>query len=429
MYTEKKLISEIFRIAKEQGYTIEQSCGKEIPQINFGTKKLHESHIKQLSQSIYSELLKKNFDESKIKKSIDTVAPGRPCIKKPFIDILKQIRSDIKVIQKEAFYFQWHFIDSCNLRCTHCYQEDYTLEHLPQKDLFKIARSLDIAMGKWRKKGRVSLTGGEPFLKPELLFSLIEFFERADNFYWIGILSNGTLIDESIAKKLSRFQKISEIQISIDGASEHSHDKIRGHNTFNKAIKALKILKEHKFFTSIMFTLHKQNQNEAIPILELAEKIGVDAITIERITPMRKQDINAFYINSEELKNVYKKIFEIKKVIEKRSNLKIRVSRPLWTLIDDNLGGFCPAGLTSLSILQDGTVLPCRRLEIPIGNILTEGLYKIWYTSDILWKLRNKDNLSGKCYNCKYIHACGGCRAIAYTVNNDFMAGDPQCWL
>jgi len=331
--------------------------------------------------------------------------------------------------QKEGFYFQWHFNESCNLRCTHCYQEDFKLKHLPQKDLFKIARSLDNAMGKWKKKGRVSLTGGEPFLKPELLFSLIEFFEQSDNFFWIGILSNGTLIDEGLAIKLSRYKKISEIQISIDGASGCSHDQIRGKNTFNKAAKALKTLKEHGLFTSIMFTLHKQNINEAIPILEFAEKIGVDAITIERITPMSKHDINEFYINSEELKNVYEKIHERKKVIEKRSKLKIRVSRPLWTLIDDNLGGFCPVGLTSLSILQDGTLLPCRRLEIPIGNILTDGLYKIWYTSDVLWKLRNKENLTGKCNNCKYIHACGGCRAIAYTVNNAFMAEDPQCWL
>jgi len=266
-------------------------------------------------------------------------------------------------------------------------------------------------------------------LKPELLFSLIEFFERSVNFYWIGILSNGTLIDEDTALKLSRYKKISEIQISIDGASDHTHDQIRGKSTFNKAVKALKFLKEYGLFTSIMFTLHKQNKDEAIQILELAEKIGVDAITIERITPMSKHDINEFFINSEELRNIYEKLYERKKVIEKRSNLKIRVSRPLWALLDDNLGGFCPAGLTSLSILQDGTVLPCRRLEIPIGNILTDGLYKIWYTSDVLWKLRNKQKLTGKCNDCKYIHACGGCRAIAYTVNNDFMAEDPQCWL
>jgi radical SAM protein with 4Fe4S-binding SPASM domain len=331
--------------------------------------------------------------------------------------------------QKNSFYFQWHFIESCNLRCTHCYQKEYSFEHLEEKYLFEIAGMLEDAIAKWKKKGRVSLTGGEPFLKPELLFKLIDFFDQSDHFSWIGILSNGTLIDDKIASKLNRYNKISEVQISVDGATAYSHDSIRGEKTFDKALKALKILKEHNIFTSIMFTLHKQNQNEAIPILNLAKEIGVDAITIERVTPMSKHDINAFYLKPEELKKIYENIYEKKKEIEKSSSLKIRVSRPLWTLIDDKLGGFCPTGLTSLCILHDGTILPCRRMEIPVGNILTDGLFKIWYTSDVLWQLRNKKNLSGKCSNCKYIHSCGGCRAIAFALNHNFMAEDPQCWL
>lgn len=331
--------------------------------------------------------------------------------------------------QKDAFYFQWHFIESCNLRCKHCYQNNYNEDHLSIDTLLIIAQILNDTMGKWKKNGRVSLTGGEPFLKPELLFTLLDYFEKAKNFYWVGLLSNGTLIDHEIAIKLTKYKKLSEIQISIDGASEETHDKIRGKNSFQKAVNAIKILKSKGIYTSIMFTLHEKNKDEVTPMLDLAVDIGVDAITIERITPMSSDDITEFYMQPEELRVVYNQIYEKKIAIEKKSNLKIRVSRPLWTLIDSNLGGFCPAGLTSLSILQDGTVLPCRRLEIPIGNILTDGLYKIWYNSDVLWRLRNKENLTGKCNNCKYIHACGGCRAIAHTINNDFMAEDPQCWL
>ena len=328
-----------------------------------------------------------------------------------------------------TFYFQWHFIESCNLRCTHCYQSDYTKEHLPLDKLIEIGNILDRAMQKWGKKGRISLTGGEPFLKPELLFPLLDFFENSNNFYWIGILTNGTLIDRDIAYKLSRYSKISEVQVSIDGSNRAIHDSIRGNGSFDKAIKAIEILKSHGLFVSIMFTLHKQNKDDAISMLKLAKRMKVDAITIERITPMSEKDIKLFYLSSEELSNIYNLIYENKIEIEKISDLKIRVSRPLWTLIDNNIGGFCPAGLTSLSILHDGTVLPCRRLEVPIGNILKDGLFKIWYTSPVLWKLRNKNKLRCKCNNCKYLHSCGGCRAIAYTVNGDYMAEDPQCWL
>jgi len=39
--------------------------------------------------------------------------------------------------------------------------------------------------------------------------------------------------------------------------------------------------------------------------------------------------------------------------------------------------------------MPDGTIFPCRRLPIPIGNILKDGVYKIWYGAPLLWKLRN----------------------------------------
>ena len=102
----------------------------------------------------------------------------------------------------------------------------------------------------------------------------------------------------------------------------------------------------------------------------------------------------------------------------------------LWALVSKERGGFCPIGLSSLCILDDGTILPCRRLEIPIGNVhLDKGVFKAWYTSDLLWRVRLKRDLSPTCKMCPEMCCCGGCRAIAYTVTGDYMGGDPQCWL
>jgi len=236
------------------------------------------------------------------------------------------------------------------------------------------------------------------------------------------------LIDDAIAFDLKAFEKLKEIQVSIDGASQESHDRIRGKGSFDKAIEGIKILIRSGFYVSLMFTLHKLNKDEVIGVINLAEQLGVNAITIERMTPMNTDDINKFYLKPNELFDTYNDIYRKKIEIEQYSSLKIRVSRPLWTLFNENIGGFCPVGLTSLCILHDGTVLPCRRLNIPLGNILTDGLFKIWYTSDILWKLRNKNLLSKKCRDCDSLANCGGCRAIAYQVYGDFMGEDPQCW-
>lgn len=333
-----------------------------------------------------------------------------------------------EIDDRKPFYFQWHFTENCNLRCTHCYQEDYQALDLSEDKIFSIARILNNSLAKWKKFGRISLTGGEPFLREDLLYKLLEFFDNSEQVYWVGILTNGTLIDDQNASRLSQFQKLREVQISIDGAQPETHDAIRGNGNFAKAVKAIKILKRHSLNVSIMFTLHKQNSDEALSVINLAEELNIDALTIERIVPINVGDIAKFYMSSGELKPVYQNIYSAKKRVESRSSLKIRVSRPLWVLTDETLGGFCPAGFSSLAILNDGTVLPCRRLEIPIGNILEEGLYKIWYTSDVLWNLRNKRKLNDNCGNCNYLHRCGGCRAIAYHITGDYMADDPQCW-
>lgn len=293
--------------------------------------------------------------------------------------------------------------------------------------LMDVASIMESAMKKWSKKGRVSLTGGEPFMEADLLFRLLDFFEQSEPFHWIGILSNGTLIDDAIANRLKHFTKLSEVQISLDGATPSVHDKIRGKGSFEKAVRALTTLRRHGLYTSVMFTMHKQNADSALAVLDLVHELGVDAVTIERVTPMN-DDMENLFMEKAELKEAYSEIYQKKLALEKQSNIKVRVSRPLWNLIDSDKGGFCPAGLSSLTILDDATVLPCRRLEIPLGNILTDGLYKIWYTSEVLWKLRNKKSLSGKCHGCERIYACGGCRALAYAVFNDYMAEDPQCW-
>jgi len=102
---------------------------------------------------------------------------------------------------------------------------------------------------------------------------------------------------------------------------------------------------------------------------------------------------------------------------------------PLDTTGNKSIGGFCPVGYTALTILHDGTVLPCRRLNVPIGNLLNEKLFKIWYDSDVLWNIRNKNNLQGKCSGCVNIARCGGCRAIAYETTGNYMGEDLQCWI
>lgn len=333
---------------------------------------------------------------------------------------------------QQEFYFQWHITNHCNLRCAHCYQEGYQSHDLKLEKLLCIANDITTSLKKWDMLGRVALTGGEPFLSPNV-FTLLTFLENDDRIKELAVLTNGTCTTDEHVEKLQRYEKLSEIQVSLDGATEETHDAVRGKGSFEKATEAIRKLREANIKTAVMFTLTKQNKSEAIQMLDLSEQLGVDAVTIERVTPCGNsttQDI----LTADEIRSIYETITVRANSIT--SGLKVRRARPLWALTEhlngcDNkpLGGFCPVGFTALTILHDGTVLPCRRLNIPIGNLLEEKLFKIWYGSEVLWRIRDKNNLQGKCNGCENIARCGGCRAIAYETTGDCMGEDIQCWI
>ncbi|NHZ87011.1 MAG: hypothetical protein GWP19_14255, partial [Planctomycetia bacterium] len=73
---------------------------------------------------------------------------------------MKNINSQPETSSAESeFYFQWHINERCNLRCAHCYQEEYnktpelTLSHLK-----KTADQIFLALNKWGKRGRIAIT-------------------------------------------------------------------------------------------------------------------------------------------------------------------------------------------------------------------------------------------------------------------------------
>jgi radical SAM protein with 4Fe4S-binding SPASM domain len=334
------------------------------------------------------------------------------------------------------FYIQWHITNKCNLRCKHCYQDDYTDELSFEK--FKIiADKIFSTLYRWNKLGDFSITGGEPFLYP-WIFDALEYINSSDNVSRLDILTNGIFITEEIIQKLLRFNKLRYIQISLDGSSPEIHDKIRGNGSFEKSMRGVRMLVENGIEVRLMFTLQRINMLDVPDVIDLAIRENISGITIERIIPMNDNDI----FTSNEIHAIFNYISDRSdNEYEKGTLLKILKYRPLWINIDPcrakigmntpvhkDLGGLCSIGLDGICILPDGNVLACRRLPIVVGNLITDPLEKIWTQSRLLWEIRDKNNLKGKCYLCEYSSRCGGCRSMAYAYYDDYLAEDPHCW-
>jgi len=344
---------------------------------------------------------------------------------------------------KTEFGFQWHITDRCNLRCTHCYQENYSgSNELGLDGLKQVADEIIRTLSKWNKRGDIAITGGEPLLKEEM-FPLIHYLESADEISSLDILSNGTLINDKILAQIQELTKLRCVQLSMEGASPESNDAIRGKGTFQKVIKTIRLLRSGGINVNIMFTLQRRNVEDIPSLIDLAISEGISSLTIERLVPTGSgAKIREELLSPEEIKRVFDYISErAEQEINRGGLTSISRSRPLWVMCNSNTvfpgidtsnkdtaGGICSIGLDGLCILPDATVLPCRRLPIPIGNLKNDSLLKIWHTSDLLWEIADKRNLKGKCNSCEFTTRCSGCRAMAYACTGDYLAEDPQCW-
>ncbi len=329
----------------------------------------------------------------------------------------------------EDFYFQWHLTERCNRACKHCYQNGKSTQELCLTDLLSIVHQMEQALAKWGKQGTLSLTGGEPFLRRDDLHALMARIDASERFDYYDILTNGTLISEQEAAKLTEYEKLRRVQVSLEGATPQSNDAIRGQKSFDSTLAAIRHLRKNGIDVAVMMTISRVNKNEMASLVQLLGNQDVQTFAIERFIPEgRGAGMKEQALSADQLRGVYEQAFNI---AMDHPQIKILLYRPLFATFspeDPTVGAICSAGNNALTIMPDGTVYPCRRLPISIGNILTDGLFKIWYSSEVLWRIRNPNNLGGKCRDCDLLPKCRGCRAAAYFETGDFMAEDPQCW-
>ena len=65
-----------------------------------------------------------------------------------------------------------------------------------------------------------------------------------------------------------------------------------------------------------------------------------------------------------------------------------------------------------------------------VGIVKKKELKQIWndiQKSDFFNKVKDKNNLKGKCGVCEYKNVCGGCRTAALFYTGDILGSDLRC--
>lgn len=129
----------------------------------------------------------------------------------------------------------------CNLACTHCFvtcgpheARHAMMSRADVRARFAEARTLGVK--------EVYLTGGEPFLNPELEPIIDDLLAHAP----VTLLTNGTLFTQHRVAWLaerSRAARFSlELRVSLDGTDAAAHDAFRGTGAWRRALDGVRAL-------------------------------------------------------------------------------------------------------------------------------------------------------------------------------------------
>jgi radical SAM protein with 4Fe4S-binding SPASM domain len=343
------------------------------------------------------------------------------------------------ITQPFDFFVQWHLTEKCNLRCKHCYQTGSGGQEISLPEVHDVVSEVAEMLAEWEDQYGIvfspsfNITGGEPFLRHDI-FEILRFITgRGFNAY---LLSNGVLIDREKAQKISNVG-VRGVQVSIEGPKQ-VHEIIRGKGSFSSAMIGVQHLLDAGIIVTLNVTLSDINADYFMEMVELSSSTGVQRLGFSRLVPSgRGTGLFRNMLRKEKLKELYESILPLKV-----KGLEIVTGDPIVSQMssdchEDNgiipIGG-CAAGVSGVTILQDGTITPCRRLHVPIGNIRKDSLREVWATSKVLMKLRDRQSYTGKCRRCRRWASCRGCRAIAYAYScmmrkESFLSEDPQCFI
>ncbi len=344
---------------------------------------------------------------------------------------MKKIRDALwekAVSKKFPLIAAFELLPVCNLSCKMCYVRKTMKEVNEQGGLLDAKSWLDFA-AQAKDLGLLYplLTGGEPLLHPEFkeIFSGMQKMGMQ-----VSINSNGTMIDEEMAKWFSECTP-TRINITLYGASEKSYQDLCGDgNAFNKVRAAVDHLQKYHIPIKFNASITPQNYHELKLIMDYAESVHVPLqIATYMFPPLRRdetmigknvrlspQQAAEACFQSELLRN------EPEWMVQKAIRFSEFIDPEKIGPPDQIMKMYCRAGVCSFWIDWQGNMMNCGMYPSAKTSLEKKTLKQAW---GIIVDKTSKVEYTPYCASCPNRVLCHAC--IAMVVNecgND--AGKPE---
>ena len=312
----------------------------------------------------------------------------------------------------------------CNFKCFYCFEDKKAISLTP-KEVVAIKKFTDShAIG--IKELDVCWFGGEPLLNPDPIWDLSDYFiklaEESGFQYKAIMISNGSLVDDEIVKKL-KSAKISLLQITVDG-DRTTHDKrrgfINGGGSFDVIMNNIQKLTSNSIKVNCRINLDKTNYSGVVKLIHYLKERNFKnfQVSFGHLLPLGGDDSWASKVgySMDEFSKVTDKLA---KVLDEAGVSKAN-DYPFYPKPIKNFCGACQ--VNSFVIHPNGDLYRCYdNLDYKIGNVFT-GLHNddVEKRNDAHWMKHNpfKDE---ECTFCKVLPLCmGGCPLLKSLQHKKF---------
>lgn len=326
----------------------------------------------------------------------------------------------------------FELLPTCNLSCKMCYVRKTQREVEEAGGLLPADFWLEMADEAMRMGMLFPLlTGGEPFLRNDFQEILSGMLKRG---FQVSINSNGTLIDEAMAKWLGKHKPV-RINLTLYGASEESYQKLCGNGSaFGKMRAAVEYLKKYEVPVKFNTSITRYNKDDLEAMMEYAHSVNSPIEVAAYMFPPVRRNADMIGVNDrlspEEAALVKVKADYLQNDREwfngqaARYHYFVRPTNEMFLEQARKEGREmgCRAGRCAFWLDWQGNMGNCGMYSSIKKSVIGEPFEKVW--KDIVEET-NKIRYSPVCTNCPNFHLCHSCIAMVYNESGN-VNGRPE---
>jgi MoaA/NifB/PqqE/SkfB family radical SAM enzyme len=275
-------------------------------------------------------------------------------------------------------YIAWQVTNECNLACLHCIEESGPGKAFPDElsdeQVFSVLeQAMDLEVP------YLSFSGGEPMVHPRF-FDMVEFVCKRNG--QLKVETNGHYLSRENCERLKALG-VKAVQVSLDGATAATFNRMRVRGNFNVAVEGVKNLRAAGVPIEINYSPTRFNSHEIGVAVDLAAELGAYSFytgrtmytgnavkTWHRLDPTEEQYRTYFatlHAKTEEYRGRMRVHFHEMGLLEE---LRYRLQHPAALLI----------------VLPNGLVKLINALPFVCGDLRRQSLGEIWARFQDAWQ-------------------------------------------